>query len=50
MIRDSRQDFEFSQLSSLLSCTFSQRDENTKINGVINGSMAFENMKVILTL
>ena len=40
MIRDSRRDFEFSRLNSLLSWTFSQ-DENI-INGIINGSLTFK--------
>ena len=38
MIRDSRQSFEFSRLSSLLSRAFSRQDKKMKINGITIGS------------
>ena len=50
MIRDSRQGFEFSRLNCLLSLAVSRQDKNIKINGIISGSVTFNNMKVILTL
>ena len=47
MIRDSRQGFEFSRLNCLLSLAVSRQDKNIKINGIISGSVTFNNMKVI---
>ena len=42
VIRDSRQDFQFSQLNSLLSWAFSRQDEKIKVNGIINAYVAFK--------
>ena len=41
MIRDSQRGFEFSQLNSLLSRSFSGQDKKIKIKGIINGSVTF---------
>ena len=42
VIRDSRQDFQFSRLNSLLSWAFSRQDEKIKVNGIINAYVAFK--------
>ena len=39
MIRDSRRDFEFSRLNSLLSWVFSRQDKKININRIINRSV-----------
>ena len=50
VIRDWWQGFEFSRLNSLLLWAFSRQDKNLKVTGIINGSVTFKQMNVILTL